>query len=175
MIWQKSPLVIWQKSPLVTWQILPDAWQVGLCVVYWFMNAFVYQNVKDFFIKIQNYAFTDLVCNHLTITYSFGKFAIWQTSFRQKLECFPFVSILLIISSKSYSSRLIISFLVSPILNSLQLLLSVCFFPVLPSSVNLHQLLIFITYDLLLSQLPLFLYFLYFQFIFIYIISHMCN
>ena len=37
------------------------SWYLGVfCVVNWFMNAFVHQNVKDFVQKIQNYAFTDL-------------------------------------------------------------------------------------------------------------------
>ena len=56
-----------------------------LCVVYWFVNAFVHQNAIDFLHK------NSKICiyrydNHLTTTYSFGKLAIWQTSFR-KLEC----------------------------------------------------------------------------------------
>ena len=40
------------------------------------------------FIKIQKYAFTDSFGNHLTIKYSFGKLAIWQTSFRNETKCF---------------------------------------------------------------------------------------
>ena len=55
-----------------------------LFVVYWFVNAFAHQNVKDLFTKIKKYAFTDSFGNHLTITYSFGKLAIWQTAFRKK-------------------------------------------------------------------------------------------
>ena len=44
-----------------------------LCVMHWFVNAFVHQNVKDF---VKKYAFTDSFGNHLTITNSFGKLAI---------------------------------------------------------------------------------------------------
>ena len=39
--------------------------------------------VKISFIKIQKYAFTKSFRNHLTITYSFGKLALWQMSFRK--------------------------------------------------------------------------------------------
>ena len=39
---------------------------LGVCVVYWLVSAF-----------------TDLFGNDLTITYSFDKLAIWQTSFRK--------------------------------------------------------------------------------------------
>ena len=44
-------------------------------MVYWFMNAFVYQNVKDFVYKNKKYAFMDSFGNHLTISYSL---ASWQ-------------------------------------------------------------------------------------------------
>ena len=55
-------------------------------VVYWLVNAFVHQSVKDFVTKIHKYVFTDSLGNHLSITYSFGKLAIWQTSFRKKKQ-----------------------------------------------------------------------------------------
>ena len=42
---------------------------------------------KISFIKTQKHAFANLFCSHVTITNRFGKFAIWQTSFRKKLEC----------------------------------------------------------------------------------------
>ena len=54
-----------------------------LCVVHWFVNAFVHQCVKISFIKIQKYAFTNSFRNHLTITYRFGQLALWQISFRK--------------------------------------------------------------------------------------------
>ena len=44
-----------------------------LCVVYWFVNASVHQNVKDFVHKNSRSKIDlhDLSGNHLTITYSF--------------------------------------------------------------------------------------------------------
>ena len=41
---------------------------------------------KISFIKIQKYAFVCSFINSLAITNSFGKLAIWQTSFRKKLD-----------------------------------------------------------------------------------------
>ena len=55
-----------------------------LCLVYWFVHAFVHQNVNDFIHKIQKITFTDSFGNYLSITYRFGKLAIWQASFRKK-------------------------------------------------------------------------------------------
>ena len=40
--------------------------------------------VEYFIIIIEKYAFADLFNSHLTITNSFGKFAVWQTSFSRK-------------------------------------------------------------------------------------------
>ena len=51
-----------------------------LCVIDWFVNAFVHQNVHKNE-KICIYRFIREF--HLTIKYSFGKFAIWQTSLRK--------------------------------------------------------------------------------------------
>ena len=60
---------------------------LGVCVqciswqIYFYINSW-----KISFIKTQKHAFADLFGSHLTITNRFGRFAIWQTSFRKKLE-----------------------------------------------------------------------------------------
>ena len=46
-----------------------------------FMNVF--KQMEDFIHKTQKYAFTDSFSNLIIITNSFGKLAIWQTSFRK--------------------------------------------------------------------------------------------
>ena len=43
--------------------------------MFWFVNAFVHQNVKDSVIKIQKYTFTDSIGNHLP---SHTALASWQ-------------------------------------------------------------------------------------------------
>ena len=63
---------------------------LGVCVQSIGLRMDLYIKMwKILFIKIQKlYAFTDSFGNHLTITYSLGKLAIWQISFRKKtLEC----------------------------------------------------------------------------------------
>ena len=47
---------------------------------------FYIKRCKISFIKSERHTFGDLFGSHLTITNMFGKFAIWQTSFRKKLN-----------------------------------------------------------------------------------------
>ena len=62
----------------------------ALCILgvgVWCISLWMHLHInmwKISFIKIKKYAFTDSFGNHLTITYSFGKLAIRQTSFRRK-------------------------------------------------------------------------------------------
>ena len=57
-------------------------------MVYWFVNTFVLLKCERFHsLKFINMHLQDSFGNHLTITYSFDKLAIWQTSFgKEKLE-----------------------------------------------------------------------------------------
>ena len=57
-----------------------------LCAVYKFANVFYINRWKISFIKTDKYVFADLFNSNLTITNRFGKFAIWQTSVRKKLD-----------------------------------------------------------------------------------------
>ena len=85
MFWQKLLYaMVWKTSKLVNIGEYSGHFMC-LCVVYWFVNSFVHQNMKDFVHNIKNYEFTNSFDNHLTITlqlWQFGNMAnvIWKKS-----------------------------------------------------------------------------------------------
>ena len=60
------------------WFILGIFVQCISLQMYFYINSWIIS-----LIKTEKYAFADLFNSHLTITNSFGKFAIWLTSFRK--------------------------------------------------------------------------------------------